>query len=529
MAANPLDCIVVGFNNIDFGRFAESQKTLGVSSGAYRQIQANSVFLDGRRVSTIDLLNQTLSAARGVPVELSPFEAPNLAVCYLASYLRRRGLAAGIVNYFNKEREAFREALEKGPRAVAITTTYYVEPTPIREIVDFIRTVNPDVPIVVGGPHVLTVASDHELETQDYLFDAMGADVYITDSQGEGTLAEFVKSLRAGLGPASVANLIYRDADGFRRTPRRKEENDLDENLVDWTTFSPEFVRPLVYMRTARSCPFSCAFCNFPVLAGEHGLASIDAIEREMKTLRAAGVEYINFIDDTFNVPLPRFKKLLRMMIANRFEFRWVSFFRCSNADDETFQLMRESGCIGVFLGIEAGDQRVLNNMNKFADLDRYRYGIEKLTGQGIVSHGSFIVGFPGETEQSVRNTLAFLEGSPTTFFSAQLCFLDPQSPIYRRAAQFGIEGAGYSWRHNSMNWKEAADWTRFLISSVKQSTALTLYGDVWSIPYLISKGISVDTFARFSRVARDMIVAGFDDAPGDFTAQHDALRAIFA
>src|SRR5580692_8915848 len=76
------------------------------------------------------------------------------------------------------------------------------------------------------------------------------------------------------------------------------------------------------------------------------------------------------FVDDTFNVPLPRFKKLLRMMIDKAWGFEWISFFRCSNADEEAFDLMARSGCIGVFLGIESGDQTILEYMDKHAKVE---------------------------------------------------------------------------------------------------------------------------------------------------------------
>src|SRR5215471_5879202 len=75
------------------------------------------------------------------------------------------------------------------------------------------------------------------------------------------------------------------------------------------------------------------------------------------------------YISITKNENSYAIKKLYRMMIKNNFDFKWVSFFRCSNANDETFALMAESGCIAVYLGVESGDQTILNHMNKFAQI----------------------------------------------------------------------------------------------------------------------------------------------------------------
>jgi radical SAM superfamily enzyme YgiQ (UPF0313 family) len=138
-------------------------------------------------------------------------------------------------------------------------------------------------------------------------------------------------------------------------------------------------------------------------MAGEHVLTSLDVVEREFRTRHEIGVRFLNVIDDTFNVPLPRFKDLLRMMIRNRFGFQWISFLRWGNTDDETFDLMREAGCVAVLLGIESGDPTVLRHMNKKATPDRYRYGIARLNAAGIASFASVIIGFPGETDPRDR------------------------------------------------------------------------------------------------------------------------------
>ena len=121
-------------------------------------------------------------------------------------------------------------------------------------------------------------------------------------------------------------------------------------------------------------------------MAGDHTLSSIETVRDELRYLIDSGLKYMVFIDDTFNVPLPRFKQLCRMMIEEKFNLQWISFFRCSNADDEAFDLMKESGCLGVYLGIESGDQQILNNMNKFANVPRYREGIRKLNERGILT-----------------------------------------------------------------------------------------------------------------------------------------------
>jgi p-methyltransferase len=520
------DCIVVGYNDLNFDAFVKSQKELDLFSGAYREAKYNSVLLNGKRVTYMDLLNHALAGATGTNPELNVFEVPSLGACYLVSYLRKRGFNAELVNFFNKERDALADMLSRAPNAVAITTTYYVDPAPIIDVVKFIRSKNRETKIIVGGPFIYHLCLGQDAETQDYLLQAIGADIYIFDSQGEQSLSQVCAALREpGLsGLSSVPNLIYTsDNETFQRTARKVEDNALDANAIDWSYFRKEFFDQPIYLRTAISCPFACSFCNFPTVAGEHKLASTEVVERQLRYIHGMGARRVVFVDDTFNVPLPRFKELLRMMIRNKFDFQWISFFRCSNADDEAFDLMRESGCVAVFLGIESGDQRILNNMNKFANTRKYQEGIAKLKERGIATFASIIAGFPGETRESIMNTIAFLEEAAPTFFNIQLYYHDIETPIHREAEKYNIRGAGYSWSHSTMDWKEAASWVEHIYRSIKNSIPLTLYGfSIWSLPYLMGKGITLEQVKQFGTIAREMLIQSFDDVETEGLAAHE-------
>jgi p-methyltransferase len=359
----------------------------------------------------------------------------------------------------------------------------------------------------------------------------MGADIYVFDSQGELTLANAVEQLRAnGSGDlARVPNLVYRDRSGLSRTPRMPERNPAEEMGVDWTLFDPSFFTPTAYMRTARSCPFTCAFCNYPAIAGKHETMSVQAVERELRTLHEAGCRHVIFIDDTFNVPLPRFKEICRMMIRNKFDFKWVSFFRCSNSDDEAFDLMAESGCLGVLLGIESGDQSVLDVMNKAVKIEKYYNGVRKLKERGILTYTLFFFGHPGETPETAQNTINFVRETGPDFYLAQLYYHDTKVPIHRKSEELGIHGAGYSWKHRTMDWREASQWVETMYRSIDNSTILPLYGiGMWTLPYLLGKGISEGQFKKFTRIAHEMLVKSLPDVPVDFEAEEARLRTIF-
>jgi p-methyltransferase len=218
------------------------------------------------------------------------------------------------------------------------------------------------------------------------------------------------------------------------------------------------------------------------------------------------------------------------MMIEDQLGIEWVSFFRCSNADDECLDLMQQSGCIGVYLGIESGDPQVLKNMNKFANPEKYKTAIEGLHARGIMTLASFIIGYPGETATTVENTVEFLEESGSTFFNMQLYYHDPLAPIDRRRNEFGIQGSHYRWRHNTMCWEEAADWVEYAIRRVSTAVPLTLYGfSIWSIPYLLQRGLTVDQIQGFASVARRILIRGLEDTKEDYSVEEAEMRALLS
>jgi radical SAM PhpK family P-methyltransferase len=509
--ASSLDCILVGPHELDFDEYEAGLRQMGPESIAYRVLKANSTMYGDRRMTYYDMLNAMLADGTGADPGLHVCKLPSLAVAHLKTALHRAGMVAAEVNFFTWEKDRLVDLLAQRPRAVAITSTFYVDNTALTEVVAFIRKHDDQIPIIVGGPHILNVHNTYEVEARDFVYRSIGADIYITDSQGEHTLTQVLRALRTGRsGLALVPNLAYTtDGKTFTHTRRSLEENPIDEAVVDWSLFDPGFYAPTVQMRTARSCAYSCAFCQYPELGGPLSLNSIEDVEAQLRTFQESGVKNLVFIDDTFNVPFPRFKKLLRMMIKNKFDFNWFSFFRCANSDDEAFDLMAESGCTGVFLGIESGDNRILKNMNKSASAEKYRRGIGKLNERGILSFASLIVGFPGETQESVRNTMEFIAETQPTFYRAEMYYHYPSVPIGRQSDVYGLKGTGYHWRHNTMTAEEACAAVETMYRTIDGPLIMPGYMfDFWSIPYLLGQGLRVEHLTAFVRRAGEGLVS---------------------
>ncbi|MGW1591712.1 PhpK family radical SAM P-methyltransferase [Streptomyces sp. NPDC002386] len=504
-----LDCVVIGYNEGDFQDYRAMCEGSGAGSPTLQIYSKEYLEVGGRHLSWMDGLSALRNRATGRNDRYHVGEVHNLAGLYLSNFLRKAGLSAEAVSLFSAEQERLADLLERGPRVVAVTTTFYVNIMPVLPVIDFVRAYAPDAHIVVGGPLVDNICMDGvEGMTQDLLH-GMGADSYVVESQGEGALVELVRAVGRGGPLDGIANLVtLSDAGRWVAGPKKPEANNIDHAAIDWSGFSPELIGTTAQTRTARSCAFKCSFCDYPMRAGALTTASVDTVRQELRSMAELGVKNLVFVDDTFNVPPKRFKELCRMLIEEDLGLNWYSYFRCSNArDEETFDLAAQSGCRGVFLGIESGDQDILAAMNKLAQDAQYRNGIAQLKQRGITTFASIIVGFPGENERTVQNTIDFLNETGPTFWRAQPWWGNPKAPVYQRKELHGIEGEAYNWSHHTMNSREAADWCDVMFEKVTESVWLPLYDfDFWALPYLDGKGLKVEDLVPILRASQEIM-----------------------
>lgn len=513
-AENRLDCVTIGYNEPPFEIYEGFLSRYGEDSEAYRDLKFSFIDIEGKKLNYVDLLNYVYNAVSGTgkePAAGDKFKAcdiPNLAAVYLTHYLRKRGFESRYINLFQHEKARLARYLAQDPLCVAITTTFYVVNFPIHEMVKFIRERNEKVKIIIGGPLIANHARNNQGDEFKAALADLGADIYVIESQGELTLSKLVSCLKNGESLSNVPNIAYFEDGVLLRTAVLPENTSLDEDFIEWRAFAGEDLGPTLQTRTARSCAFKCSFCNYPTRAGKLTLASVDAIEQELDSMRDLGyVKNVVFIDDTFNVPLPRFKDICRLMIKKNYKFNWFSYFRCSNSDEEAVELMAESGCRGVFLGVESGSPRILTNMNKAATVEKYVRGIEMLRQHNIITFASLIFGFPGETAETVGETINFITDTKPDYYRIQLWYCEPGTPIAFQKQKYGIKGEGFVWSHDTMDSLEAMDHIERAFLTIKESIWLPQWSfDFWTIPYLFGKGVSQPQFKELMAWAQKLL-----------------------
>jgi p-methyltransferase len=405
-------------------------------------------------------------------------QMPYLAGIYLYNYLTRRGLQCALINFLDRQTDDLEKLLSKDPSTVAISTTYLNNIREVKRVTETIRKHAPDVKIVVGGTLIFNSYYIYRLKdtdydtdscTQDYFFVNQekhfreDIDVFVIDEQGEFTLAELAMRIKDGKDYRDLSNLAYYRDDRLIITNRVPEDNSFSEDLIDWDQIPPEYLHSVFPMRGSRGCPYECGFCNFGP-GRTFRLKPPEIFSKEIGALVNTGiVKVIRFTDDNLLLNRKQVEIYCRQILKSAPGVKWTSFIRASSITRDNVALLKESGCVLAQIGIESGDRKILKEMNKHATPEMYLEAIDLLNSHGISTQLYIIIGYPGETEETIGNTVALLNqfAHQGPAINQLLVFpfgFIPLSPVYEPtvARKYGLSGYMKDWTHQTMTSQEA-------------------------------------------------------------------------
>ncbi|MDD5422651.1 MAG: radical SAM protein [Candidatus Omnitrophota bacterium] len=437
---------------------------------------------------------------------LNMWNLPGMNSLHLANYLAQYGIAAKVINNFDAEWDIFRDAYgsAKRPPIVGISTTFHLSYMEAKRIAGEIRKEYPDAVIALGGAFVNEQSINGELRDMEKPMRKYGINYILHAFNSEADLRDLVLASRKGALPGSVNNLAYLGGGdlkscAFGTTGTKWNDPVLEDDPELWDKLDMKFVNHTVQTRTSYGCPFSCAFCSYPKTAKKFCQMDIDAVEKQVNgLLKIPGVDKIIFVDDTFNASPARFKDICRSL--GKYNFEWFAFLRANLIDEETARLMVRSGCRGVYLGIESADDAVLKNMNKKATHSQCLEGIRFLKKYGVTTVAAFIIGFPGETEETLKEDVEFIESSGVDFYTLKEFYYMKHTAVYEDRGRFGLSGIGNKWRHDTMDYKKAQAAKIDMFRSIKNSVYVDADTSLWYIAYLYDQGYDISRTAAAQR-----------------------------
>lgn len=286
--------------------------------------------------------------------------------------------------------------VSEGGRFVYLVSTSYV--TNFRDFEKLIKAIRalPNGLIVVGG-YLGMRNPERTLES--------GADV-VCIGDAEVALPKLIETIDNRDSWSRIPNLAYRGVDGLVRTQPLNTEMD----LIPLAAPSGDLSDFAVPYESMRGCPFKCAFCSYPLVSTIWRYKSAEKVISDFSELQARRASRIIVLDSTFTVPPARLRRFLTLYLERGLSIPWGAYSRTPTLQDlEIVQNLKKANCRWLSIGFESGSDKMLTNMNKKATVEHSRQALRNLKQVRISPWSNFIIGFPGETNETVRETQKFI------------------------------------------------------------------------------------------------------------------------
>jgi len=387
------------------------------------------------------------------PLEESPL--PPLSLSYLAGVLAQEGIEVKILDFLVTHydpRKLRREVEDYRPQLVGATCVTLNYPIS-RRMLKVCKAFDPRIFTVIGGPHV-TFALEETLLQSPWI-DA------IVIGEGETTLVELARAVEEAKDIHQVPGIAFADGGMVVKTPPRAAIENLDQLPLPARELLPmaryrALGTPCTVI-TSRGCPFSCIFCSGRRMFGPKvrfrnpGLV-VDEIE---KLQHDFGLAKINIVDDTFTLNHNHTRAVCEEMLRRNLKLRWSVFARVDRISEDLAQLMNRAGCEWVLFGVESADEGILKTIRKGITPEQVRRGVKIAAEAGINVFNSFILGLPGESQETAHKSLAFgdeLYHKYGAKYGFHMLSPLPGTEIYERAKDYGIRILSRNWTRYNAN-----------------------------------------------------------------------------
>lgn len=326
---------------------------------------------------------------------------PPLGLCQLAAMASPDDVVVIDADGENlSDEQTLKRVLSYSPRLVGMTVTVRTH-----EIVEFNakRLLNHGIPTILGGPQA-TVAPMSVL-------DQCPSVIGVFRGEGEVIIPELLKRLETSRPLRGLIGLQLREEDNA--TSEIARIGDLAghpfprlQGLPIESYWCPDAKRtPMTTFITAPGCPHRCGFCSSPITVGRKlRRRPVKEVIEHLAELKARGIREISFVDDVFSIDRKRALKLCKGMTD--LGLTWFCNARADQLDPELAQAMRRAGCHQVYLGFESGSPKILRAINKDASIEQLVKGAKTLRKAGIALSLGFVLGLPGEDDQTVNATI---------------------------------------------------------------------------------------------------------------------------
>ena len=334
---------------------------------------------------------------------------PSLSLLYVAGCLEQHGVEVQFIDV-NAENLSVEETVQRlqefGPDYVGYTITTYL----FYQTLSWVKALKEsvDVPVIVGGVHMgMYPKESMSHECLDYG----------VTGEAEMTLPQLLHALQTGGELRDLKGLVYRDPStreiiytgnaptlanisDAARPARHLQDNSLYYSFISkYKNFS--------CLMTSRGCPYRCIFCE------QGGLkfrprTPMDVVDEIEQGYRDHGIREYDFFDSAFTIQKDRVIEISNEIHRRKLDVIWAARTRVDCVSREMLEAMARGGCVRIYYGLESGNREILRTLLKAADLDQAKRTVQETKDAGIDVFGYFMVGNPGETAHTVRQTIRY-------------------------------------------------------------------------------------------------------------------------
>ncbi len=378
-----------------------------------------------------------------------------------------------------------------------------------------IKELSPDTFVALVGSHVTYF--DQEILAENPAVDG------VIRGEFEYTSADLAKALEAGGNLNSVLGLTYRDAgpskgSGRGGDVRRNPDRPLFEPL-DRMPFPARHIvkgegyRAGIYsgghptaMISSRGCPYRCTFCLWPDVLYGHKFRARSAenvVDEIEQAVRVHGHDEIYFDDDTFTIDRQRVMDICRLIQERGLEkeVEWIAQCRVDTVDREMLEAMKAANCGYILFGVESGSPTMLKKMKKGITLDKVRQAFKLTAKVGIKTQAFFLFGIPGETQETIRETIEFAKEINASSTQFAVAIPHPGTALYEECKTNG--------------WLTSEDWvdytseaslieTPWLTAEEVEEARIRAYREYYYRPqFIVGEALKIRRLADIKRLAR--------------------------
>jgi anaerobic magnesium-protoporphyrin IX monomethyl ester cyclase len=359
---------------------------------------------------------------------------PPLGIAYLAAVLEKKGHKVGIIDGFAEGLDY--QGLESRIKDFAPDITGITGMTPV--IDNAFRTVKTarkySKHIIIGGPHASMVRKKIFEQAPEIDFSVQG--------EGETSITMLIDAIEKGSDINSVPGLITRD---FENPPASYIGN-LDSLPLPARHLLPNDKYRYILSKgkvttifSSRGCPYHCIFCDKTVFGSKWRARSSENVLGEIElVVRDFGVKSIVFYDDLFTVKKDRVVEICKGIISRKLDIEWKAEGRVNIVDEETLRWMKKAGCSMIAYGVESGNQKGLDYLNKGTKVEQIKKAFELTQQAGIKPMGYFVLGIPVETYEEEIDTIEFAKEIKAAYAQFSVLSPTPGTKLYDDVIRMG-------------------------------------------------------------------------------------------